>query len=116
MLSATLRAEGKILKPTCYIITVTTAGTPVALTTDKSISVNAMYIIPHPSNGAGPYYIGNSTLNVSTFAGIIAILAGTTDSFSQPQSQSGNNQLSLADYYVDVTTSGDKFLVTTWTS
>lgn len=102
------------MKPICSIVTVTTAGTPVALTTDKSISVNAIWIEPHPDNGAGPYYLGSSALVVSTRVGLVHVFSNIGEAFSWPQSQSGNNQISPAEYKVDVTTSGDKFLVTWW--
>ncbi len=70
--------------------------------------------MPNPNNGDGPYYLGNSSLVVSSLTGVIYIFNGTDANFSLPQSQIGNNQLSLSDYYVDVTTSGDSFLVTYW--
>ncbi len=104
------------MRPVCTIITVASAGTPVALTTDHSISVNQIFIQPHPSNGAGPYYVGNANLVVSTLVGVIYMFSGVTDSFSFPQSQTGNNQISPADYRLDSSNSGDKFLVTWWIS
>lgn len=104
------------MRPVCSIVTVTTAGTIVPLTTDQSISVNQIFIQPHPSNGIGPYYVGNSTLVASTKVGVIYILQGVSDSFSQPQSQNSMNQLSPANYFLDSVNSGDKFLVTWWIS
>ncbi len=104
------------MRPVCSIVTVATSGTIVPLTTDQSISVNQIFIQPHPANGAGPYYVGNSTLVASTYAGVIYLRGGVSDSFSQPQSQNGMNQLSPANYFLDSPNSGDKFLVTWWIS
>ncbi len=102
------------MKPVCTIVTVTTAGTPVALTTDQSISVDALFIQPHPDNGNGPFYIGNTSLVVSTRVGLIYVFPGVTDFWTMPQAQNGANQLSPANYKLDGSNDGDKFLVTWW--
>ncbi len=50
----------------------------------------------------------------STLVGVIWVMAGATDSFTLPQSQIGTNPISPSNYFVDVTTNGDSFMVTYW--
>jgi hypothetical protein len=102
-------------------ITVTSAGTPVRLTSTQSTPANrvglqSITVQVLPAN-TGVIYVGDSTLNVSTGAGILAILpapaSATTGafasvSFSIPLAPTG---LNLADYYVDASTNTQSVIV-----
>ncbi len=102
------------MRPVCVIITITAGGDIVALSTDRTISANAIFIEPWITNGNGPFYVGNSSLAADGSAGVIHAIPGATDSFTMPQGQGGSNQLSPSDYRLTSPNSGDKFYVTWW--
>lgn len=88
-------------------VVVTSAGTKVRFTATsteaQTISVTAL------DTNAGKVYVGTSTLNKTTLAGVIVILQpGATFSWS---AGTNSNPLNLSDYYVDADTNNDAIVV-----
>ncbi len=102
------------MRPVCSIVTITNANDIVALSSDHTISANAIFIEPDPDNGNGPFLVGNADLLANATAGVIHVIPGATDNFTMPQGQNGANQLSPADYRVTSPNAGDKFYITWW--
>lgn len=96
------------------LVTVTTAGTPVALTSDVAISCNSFMVKQFYGNAAGSGYVGVSGLVKASGVNVIYDLTVATASFVSPGSQPGSNIHRLADYFLDCDVSGMKFLVTYW--
>lgn len=103
------------MKLTSTVITVSSAGTPVQVTTDDSIHVcNVMFATL--VGGSGKILVGDSGLNASTLAGVFAELlpeasADPSRLLITDQGEAGNS-LRLSDFYIDAQTSGQKCLVT----
>jgi hypothetical protein len=99
-------------------VNVTTPGTAVPLSSDPEKKVSRIFaqVIPGLT---GKGYIGKSTLNRSTLAGVARVLwpnsgGGFSDSF-EVSSHSGTNSLVLSEYFVDMDVAGEGLLVTYWT-
>jgi hypothetical protein len=90
-------------------ITVTTAGTPVQAT---STSIMAHEVIIEPLAGnSGKSYVGNSTINVSSGAGVSKTFlppaaSGGNDSYRLNARSGDGNTIDVSQFWVDVQTSG----------
>ena len=94
-------------------VTVTTAGTPVRVTTDDSIVANRIMVSGLPDN-SGLAYFGNALLNTTSLAGLInGPLAAKvqTELIDHP----GSNGFRLSDFWVDAAVNGEGALVTYYT-
>src|SRR5947209_18919962 len=100
--------------PKCLLITVPSAGTPVQLTTDKSIACVSLLIKALASNAGPAVYVGRAS-NFSATSGtdLIVDINGVDQSFLIQASDS-TNRIIPSQYWVDATTSGDKLLGTYW--
>ena len=95
-------------------IVVNPAGTPIRLTANQSApGANYpahSYLVEALSGNTGKIYIGTSTLDKTTLAGVYAILPPPTanifPSFSATVSYSPNH-FNLAEIYVDVDNAGE---------
>lgn len=91
-------------------ITVSSAGTPVRATVNEStptarVGLQSFTVFALAGNTGANIYVGSSTMNKSTYAGIYAIIPkGSSASFTINLSPTGFN---LADIYIDADTSGD---------
>lgn len=105
------------------IITVASAGTPVAIfTADPSAplpkyKVAKIRITPVPGN-TGKLYVGKSGMNKTTGAGVIDVLdkaptAGPFDRFAV-ESQNDSNMLFPDEYFIDADSSSDGAYVAFW--
>lgn len=95
-----LRSFGKI--------TVTTAGTPVQVSSTRA-GVQSITVFALAGNSGTNIYIGNSAMNKSTLAGVYAIVAkGNNMPIEIPMAPAG---LNAADIYLDADTSNDAALV-----
>lgn len=88
------------------------SGTPLSLLSNYSDlayqSAKEVTVFALASN-TGSVYVGSATLNRSTLAGVLLILApGETKVL--PFDQEGGNRLNLNSFYVDVDTTGDAAL------
>ncbi len=87
-----------------------TNGAVARVTTDASISANAMAV--QPFAGTGPWYVCNSaSANASTGVGILAILLTKDAVYTLPQSQNGLNQLSVSSFWILGTVTADSAIV-----
>lgn len=98
---------------------VTSAGTPVAIAASIPASINpqtahAIIIEALPTN-VGKVYIGKSTLNKSTFVGVLVVLptptANSIPTFSLAVTQAAN-AIKLSDFYIDADNANDGVIVT----
>ena len=99
-------------------ITVTTAGTPVRLTSTQSDATarypcHALLVQQIPGN-TGRLVLGVSGMNSSTYAGCLALLGVPTNTIL-PSANGGithaPNAFNLADFYLDASVSGEGGLV-----
>lgn len=93
-------------------IAVTTAGTPVQITTTPTFC-HAIIVSQDISN-TGAAHFGTSTLVVSTLVGVVKsfLKPGTTALADTLILKSpGGNLLNAADYWIDVAVSGEGLLV-----
>lgn len=107
-----LRSRGKV--------TVTSAGTPVRLTTNESTPSARLgchaFMVESLSTNTGKIFIGTSGMNKTTLAGVVAILAIPTSNILPVFTvgfSGAPNAFNLADYYVDADNSGEAVLVST---
>ena len=99
---------GKMAWQTLGKITIVTSGTKVQITS-AHVPVHAIFIQQNPAN-THKIFVGLSTMNQATLAGVLAILPPpTTTSFPAIAVSpiGGPNALDLADIYVDVAAGGD---------
>src|SRR5438128_8725187 len=102
------------MQPYSVVISVPTAGTPVQLTTDKSIVCVSLLIKALASNAGPAVYVGRAAnFNATTGANLIADLNGVDQSLLV-QAPDNTNRIVPAEYWVDAAASGDKLLVTYW--
>jgi hypothetical protein len=102
------------MRPTCVLLTVPTAGTPVRLTTDPSIMCVSLLIKALPSNAGPTVYVGRAAnFNATSGVDLIADINGPDQSFLV-QASDNANRIVPAQYWVDAANSGDKLLVTYW--
>ena len=100
------------MQPNCALITVPSAGTPVQLPAIAG-GVEALMIKGLASNGGSTVYVGRaSNFNKTTGTDLITDLTGS-DTFSIT-TKDATSRIDPAQYWADVTTSGDKVLVTWW--
>ncbi len=94
-------------------VTVTTAGTPVRVTSTRT-GAQAI-LVQAVSTNTGKIYVGNSSLNKSTLAGVYFVIPAASASdipsfeFSIPLSPAG---LNAADIYLDADNNGEAAIVT----
>lgn len=102
-------------------VTVASAGTPVQATSAQSVpsarvGCQSLQFQVAPAN-SGVVYIGDSTLNVSSGVGILAVLpkptAATTGPFASATFTEVNAPagLNAADFYIDSTSTNDVVFV-----
>src|SRR5437660_12061669 len=102
------------MHPYSVVISVPTAGTPVQLTTDKSIVCVSLLIKALASNAGPTVYVGRAAnFNAVSGANLIADINGVNQSFVM-QASHATNRIVPSDYWIDAATSGDKALVTYW--
>ena len=95
-------------------VTVTSAGTPVRATTNEStptarLGVQSFTVFAPSGNTGTNIYVGNSSMNKTTYAGVYAIIAkGGSASFSILNAPAG---LNLNEIFIDADTSADVALV-----
>ena len=99
-------------------VTVTAAGTPVRLTSNETTPADRYpvhsYLIEVVSSNTGKIFVGSSTMNKATGAGVYAVLPPPTTnvypSFSSNivEAAAGFN---LAEVYLDADVNGEKALV-----
>jgi hypothetical protein len=95
-------------------VSVPTAGTPVQLTSDKTIF--ASKIVFTTVNIAGRMFVGKAGMNKTTGAGVItemfpyAASNGAPDRFEIESEDA--NLLRVSDYWIDAATNGDGLYVT----
>lgn len=93
-------------------VTVTTAGTPVRITSSRT-PCHALLVQQLPAN-TGRIIVGTSVMNSTTYAGCLAILAIPTTN-GIPAVNAGlatePDGLNAADYYLDSTVNGEGALV-----
>ena len=101
------------MQPQCALITVPAAGTPVQLPALPG-GAEALMIKGLASNVGSTVYIGRSS-NFGKTSGqnLITDLNGADATFSLT-AKDARNRIYPEQYWVDVTTSGDKLLVTWW--
>lgn len=94
-----------------------TAGAPVRITTNQTSASASLpvhsYLIEALSTNTGKVYIGNSTLNRTTLAGVYAILPPATTSVYPSFSSAVSYAPSIfnaADIWIDVDTSTEGVL------
>lgn len=100
-------------------VTVTTPGTPVALTINQTrpvarLAVHAL-LVQALSTNIGKLYLGTAALNKSTLAGVYAVLAIPTvnliPTFSAALTLAPAG-IQIQDMYLDADTAGEGVLVT----
>jgi hypothetical protein len=99
-------------------VSVSTPGTPVALSTDPTKHVSKLFVQVIPGL-TGKCYLGNPTMQKSTLAGVSRVLwpnptGGVSDQFFL-EAQDGKDSIPLSEYAVDVDVPGEGLLVTYWT-
>jgi hypothetical protein len=93
-------------------VTVTTAGTPVQVTTTRTVAQSVM--VQALAANTGLIYVGLSTLNKSTGVGVLGIIPIPTTniigsvSASIPLAPAGIN---LADLWIDSTVNGEGVII-----
>lgn len=90
-----------------------TSGTPLNVLTNFSdlVSSHAKALtIYGPASNTGKVYVGRSTMNRSTLAGVLAVV-GAGEIRTIPFNYQGGNNLDLTKFYIDVDTTGDQGLV-----
>ena len=99
-------------------VNVPVPGTPVPLTTNPAITASKLFVQAVPGL-TGKTYLGTTTLNKFTLAGVARVLSpNPTSVFSENfflESQDGTNSIRLAEYSVDAAVAGEGLLVTYWT-
>lgn len=99
---------------TTILVTVTTSGTPVRITTNQAISAQGIFIKPFSGNTDGTIcYFGLSGLDKNTGDRLIADFQAPSDSFAK-ECANGVNGLTPADYWVDASADAQKLLFTYW--
>ena len=102
------------MQPISLVVPVPSAGTPVQLTTDKSIACVSLLIKALASNAGSTVYVGRaSNFNATSGTDLIVDINGVDQSFLVQASDS-TNRIIPSQYWVDAATSGDKLLVTYW--
>lgn len=95
----------------------TSAGTPVPITTDRSIKASDVMFSPVEGN-TGRVVLGvTNALNKTTLAGAISEFSQTSGKFNGPlilQDQTSQTCILLADYCVDADTNNEGLLVVYW--
>lgn len=98
------------------VVTVTTPGTPVQLTTDVNLhvtKVRAQVVIGQ----VGKMYLGVSGINRTTFAGVVKVFwptgggGGIADAVEIGLDAQGSTPIRLADLYVDGDVGGEGLIV-----
>ena len=101
------------------IVSVTTPGSPVALTADPSIRaqrVRAAVVIGH----TGKAYLGTKTMNRTTFEGVVKEFwptgagGGVADEVTIEAPTGAGNALRLSDLAVDANVPGEGLLIEYW--
>lgn len=98
-------------------VSVSTPGTPVPLTTDKTLTASKLFFQVIPGL-TGKTYVGTTGLNKATLGGVARILwpnasGGFSENFSV-ESQDGMNSIVLSEYAIDADVAGEGLLVTYW--
>ena len=102
------------MQPFSMVVTVPTAGTPVQLTTDKSIVCVSLLIKALASNAGPTVYVGRAAnFNATSGADLIVDINGVDQSFLV-QASDNTNRIVPSQYWVGAANSGDKLLVTYW--
>jgi hypothetical protein len=96
-------------------VTVVTAGTPVPLTSDRTLRACAILVATIPGS-TGNIYLGGAGLNQTTLQSVMIkfnapSVFGPPDSFLV-EARGAVNSLRVSDYFLDVSVSGEGALVT----
>ena len=99
-------------------VNVPTPGTPVPLSTDKTVTVTKLFFQVIPGL-TGKTYVGAPTMSKTTLAGTARILwpnaAGGFSETFEIEAMDAGDSIHLADYAVDADVAGEGLLVTYWT-
>jgi len=98
-------------------VSVTTPGTPVALSTDPTLAASKLFFQVIPGL-TGKTYVGVPDMTKGTLAGVARILwpnasGGISETF-YVESQDGTNSIRLEDYAIDADVAGEGLLITYW--
>jgi hypothetical protein len=96
-------------------VTVASAGTPVALSTDLTLRACAILVSTIPGL-SGNVYFGGTGLNQNTLSQVMMkfnapSVFGPPDTFLV-EARNGRNALQVSEYFLDVSVSGEGALVT----
>ena len=99
-------------------LNVATPGTPVPLTTNRTLTASKLFVQAIPGL-TGKTYLGAPAMTKATLAGVTRVLSpNSTGAFSENfflESQDGENSIRLAEYAIDADVAGEGLLVTYWT-
>jgi hypothetical protein len=99
-------------------VNVPTPGTPVPLSTDRTVTASKLFFQVIPGL-TGKTYAGVPKMTKTTLAGVARILSpNPSGGFSENfyiETQDGEDVIHLADYAVDADVAGEGLLVTYWT-
>jgi hypothetical protein len=100
------------------LISVSTPGTPVTLSTDPTQRASKLFFQVIPGQ-TGKTYVGVPGMNKSTLQGVSRILwpnpnGGICDQFFI-EAQDARDSITLANYAIDVDVAGEGLLVSYWT-
>ncbi len=103
------------MKPYHLLITVATAGVPVRVSADVLLRAFSIHFKPLAANSGAKMYLGiASDFGKATGVNLITDIS-TAGNFSQTATDA-SARLHPADYWIDADTSGDKLVVTYWSS
>lgn len=94
-----------MIPDTLSVVTVAAAGTAVALGSIECFS----FVVQAETGNTGNVFIGDSTVDSTT--GIILTPGSSINIGGDMMGQAGDFELSLANFYVDAATNGDKVRV-----
>ena len=98
-------------------VNVATAGTPVPLTTDPSVTASKLLFQVIPGL-TGKTYVGVTGMTKGTLDGVARVLwPNASGGFSETfyiESQDGTDSIRLKDYAIDADVAGEGLLVTYW--
>jgi hypothetical protein len=96
---------------------VSTPGTPVPLTTDRTVTASKVFFQVIPGL-TGKTYVGIPTMDKVALNGVARILwPNASGGFSETffiETSDGENSIRLAEYAVDADVAGEGLLVTYW--
>jgi hypothetical protein len=98
-------------------VNVATPGTPVPLSTDRTVTASKLFLQVIPGL-TGKTYLGIQAMNKASLAGVARVLwpnatGGISEHF-EIEPQDGENSIHLTDYAIETDVTGEGLLVTYW--